>query len=129
MKTVFLLLFLLVVCEISIAQSKENFRSRNYKLNRNYLKDINSRNHGIAFYSTVDRKVADGKLKRSHRAMKSPDSKTAAMKADRRIEREIKKNELRNQKSTLRGANKKSGKQLLSYFSMILAFSLILVNK
>lgn len=129
MKTVFVFLFLLLICNNLYAQTKENYRSRNYKLNKNYLKDINSRKHGVAVYKSGEGKAEDRKLKSNHQMVKSTSPNKVVMKADRKIRREKEKNEFRNQKSTFRGANKKSGKQLVSYFTMILAFSLILVNK
>jgi len=129
MKTAFIILFLLVIGENLFAQTEENYRSRNYKLNRNYLKDINSRKHRIADYKSGEGKTEGRKLKSNRQKIKSSGSKKVAMGVDHKIKREEEKNDFRNKKSTLKGTNKKSGKQLVSYITMILTFSLILVNK
>ena len=129
MKSALALLFLLVICGNSIAQSNENYRTRNYKLNRNYLKSINTKKHQVAVCQSKEINPDESRLRKNHRLVKSSRSNKLVMKFDNRKNREEARSDFRNQKSTLRDSNKKSGKRLINYFTMVLALSLILVIK
>ena len=128
MKAVLILLFLLVFSGFSIAQSQENYRSRNHKLNRNYLKNITTKKHEVAVYKSKHDNPDISQLKKNHQSMNSTKSKKLVMKSNKRIVTEDVRSDYRNQKSTSRKSNKKNGRRLINYVTMVLALSLFMVN-
>lgn len=128
MKTALLFLFLIAICGESFAQKKENYRSRNHKLNRNYSKSINTKKHQIAVYKSDEGAVHQSNLKNNHQTVQSLHSKKLVMKHKKKVSPSEHRVDRREQKSTFRGSNKKSGKTLINYVTMILAFSLMLVS-
>ena len=127
MKTVLILLFLLAMSGTTIAQNNEYYRSRNYKLNRNYLKQINTQSHQVALYKSKKINPDESQLKKSHQSVTSPKSKKLVMKFDQRKMQQKVKTDYRNQKSTYRDPDKKKSKKIFNYVTMVLAFSLFLV--
>lgn len=128
MKTVLTLLFLLVIYGTSIAQSNENYRSRNHKLNRNYPKHINKKAQQTAVYNSKKINPDESQLKKNHRSVNSSKSKKLGMKSNVRTIQEDAIQYDRNQKSTKRSSNKKNGRRLINYVTLVLALSLFMVN-
>ena len=131
MKPIFALLIILLICGNSFAQSKENYRSRNHKLNRNYLKTINSKKHQVAVYTTKNVQEERSNLKRNHQHIESSSSRKLVMKFNKKDiqAKESTKYDYRNQKSTFVKPKGENGKKLLNYLGMILALSLLAVSQ
>ena len=127
MKTVLVFLFLILISGYSIAQSTENYRSRNNKLNRNYQKKINSKKHQVATYQSNKDDNQASKLRKNHKTVNGYDPEKLVIKNSTPSIEEAKSKDFQKQKTTLRGSNKKSGRRLINYLTMMLAFSLILV--
>lgn len=127
MKALLSLLFLLVICGTSIAQSKENYRSRNYKLNRNYNKKINAKKHRVATYKSKKVDTQSSKLKKNHQTVFGHDPEKLVVNNSKPAIQTENSRASKKEKTTFRSSNKKNGKRLINYFTMMLAFSLLLV--
>lgn len=128
MKMVLALLFLLVIYGTSIAQSNENYRSRNHKLNRNYLKHINTKTQQVAVYNSKKINPDENQLKKNHRSVNSSKAKKLGTESNKQTIQEDAIQDYRNQESTKRNSNKKKGRRVFNYVTLVLALSLFMVH-
>lgn len=131
MKTACTFLILMFICSNLAAQSTENYRVRNHKLNRKYLKNINSNKHQVAVYKNKEstENQSQSLLKKNHQISHSDDSKKLVMKNKTQDLASVKNSKFRDQNPTFDGTNNKHGKRFINYLTMMLAFSLILVSQ
>lgn len=126
MKTA-LLIFLVTIINCSLlAQSRDNYRTRNHKLNRDYKKEINSEKHSFATYKSVDE---NDELKRTSNFPRSEKPRQLTVKSSTYAKGIVENKPLIDQETTITGNNKKNGKRLLNFFAMVLALSLIITNE
>ena len=128
MKTVLLLLLTFLLNCSLIAQSNENYRMRNYKLNKKYHSKINSKKHRFAYQKSTNREEEVKKDKIVSNFPRKSKSNNLTVKNNNAKKNIASRNKFQDQNPTLPADNKKNGKKILNFFTMLLALSLIIAN-
>ena len=126
-KTVIAIWLIMLASSSIFAQSDRNYRSRNHKLNKMYLNEINTKKHQFATYKKRDMQIVDAR--HAHGFSTQNQSQQLVAKNTRYVKSGDEKDSYRNQPSTVTSGKRKSGKRLLNFFSMMLAVGLIMTFK